>query len=119
MPAATPSTACVHEARAYARQLCAEHRVGSERCDALELAISELLGNAVNHGRPPVGYDISADGEDLVLNVTDADPTPPGDGHPCCPPDAENGRGLFLVGELTRGWGWEPTMTGKRVWARV
>lgn len=118
MPTATPSPVCIHDARAYAREACAHHRVDDDRCDTLELAMSELVGNAVRHGRPPVFYDIASDGRDLVLNVSDGDPRPPGDATDCGP-DAEGGRGLFLVQKLARDWGWEPTMAGKRVWARV
>lgn len=113
------SPACLRDARAYARRCCAEHGVTGDRQDALELAVSELVGNAVRHGRPPVAYDITVDGDDLLLNVADADPTPPTGDRGCCEPDAESGRGLFLVAELSRGWGWEPTMTGKRIWARI
>jgi hypothetical protein len=96
MIAVTLSPTCVRDARAYARLRCAEQHVTGERCDALELAMSELVGNAVRHGRPPVAYDVAADGDDLVLIVTDGDPSPPGDGD-ACDPDDEGGRGLLLT----------------------
>ena len=112
------SPECVRDARAYARGRCAEHGVDGDRRAALELAVSELVGNAVRHGQPPVRYDITADGDELVLVVTDADPRPPGDGTDCGP-DCESGRGLFLIEQTAQSWGWEPAEGGKRVWVRV
>lgn len=112
------SPASIREARDHARRRCDEHGVDGDRRDVLELAVSELVSNAVRHGRPPVSYDITTDGEDLVLVVVDADPRPPGDGGEVGP-EAEGGRGLFLVAQLARTWGWEATADGKRVWVRV
>lgn len=114
--AASPSS--VHDARAYAFARCVDYAVGPDRCDALQLLISELVGNAVRHGQPPVTYDIAPDAGDLLLTVADGDPTPPGDGT-CSGPDAEGGRGLFLVDALSKQWGWTPAECGKQVWARV
>jgi anti-sigma regulatory factor (Ser/Thr protein kinase) len=86
--------------------------------DPLLLVVSELVGNAVRHGRAPVRYEVHVDDDDLVLTVTDGNPAPPGPGS-CCDSTAEGGRGLFLVGQLTRCWGWKPSGEGKQVWARV
>lgn len=118
MPTASPSPSCLRDARAYARTCCADHPVSADRRDALELAVSELVGNAFRHGQPPVTYIVAPDNGDLLLTVTDGEPRPPGDGT-CCVPDAESGRGLFLVDAVARDWGWEPAGTGKQVWARV
>lgn len=118
VPAASPTPTCVRDARAYARRCCAEHHVEGDRCDTMELAVSELLGNAVRHGHPPVAYDIAVDGDDLVLTVSDGNPAGPVAATDRGP-DAEQGRGLFLISEMARGWGWEQAKTGKRVWVRV
>ena len=114
--AASPSS--VHAARAFAFARCADYAVDPDRCDAAELVISELVGNAVRHGKPPVVYDVAPDAGDLLVTVADGDPTPPGDGL-CSGPDAEGGRGLFLVDALSKQWGWTPAGSGKQVWARV
>lgn len=108
----------VHDARAFAVARCAVYAVGPEQCDAVKLVISELVGNALRHGQPPVTYEVESDGGDLLVIVADGDPTPPGDGA-CSEPQAEGGRGLFLVDALSRKWGWGPAGAGKQVWARV
>ena len=113
-----PSPEAVRDARAYVRRRCAEQQVDGDRRDVLELAVSELVGNAIRHGRPPVSYDVVREGDDLVLVVRDADTSGLGDGADCGP-DCEGGRGLFLIAQLARSWGWEPTRVGKRVWVRV
>lgn len=113
-----PSVACVRDARAYARRCCAEQDVQDDRRDVLELAVSELVGNAVRYGRPPISYEIIRDGDDLVLVVGDGNPHPPGDGTDRGL-DCEGGRGLLLISRMARCWGWEPAGAGKRVWVRV
>ncbi len=115
-PLAPPDT--VHTARNTARALCRVHRIGQDRCQALTVVVSELVGNAIRHGRPPITYDVSVDGPDLLVSVHDNDPRPPGDGQDP-EPGAESGRGLLLVAALSRLWGWSPAPGGKRVWARL
>lgn len=113
-----PTPTSVRDARAYVRRRCDEQHVSADRRDVLELAVSELVGNALRHGRPPVSYDVTPDGDDLVLVVDDADTTAPGDAVDCGP-ECEGGRGLFLISRLARSWGWEPSAAGKRVWVRA
>ena len=119
MPTAV-TTATLSDARRLARGLCEHAAAGPDRCDDVLLVLSELVGNACRHGAAPVTYDVTADDGDVLVVVEDDDPTPP----PGAPGgladlDAENGRGLFLVDELSRLWGWRPTTRGKQVWARV
>ncbi|MFN2539752.1 MAG: ATP-binding protein [Mycobacteriales bacterium] len=108
----------VKEARAWVRSLCAEHHVGRARCDDAQLAISELIGNALRHGQPPVEVDVRWVDDGLLLSVSDTEPQPP---RPRSAPlsTAEAGRGLHLVQAVARSWGSEPVGSGKRVWARV
>lgn len=59
------------------------------------------------------------DGEDLVVLVQDGDTHPP-DQRPVCPPlGREGGRGMFLVDQMSRSWGWQPLVDGKQIWARL
>jgi anti-sigma regulatory factor (Ser/Thr protein kinase) len=105
-------------ARADARKVCADHGVDDDRTESAVLVLSELVGNAVRHGTPPVSYTTGLDRDDVLLTVDDGTSAPPlgsagGD------PDAESGRGLLLVTSLSRSWGWRPLAGGKQVWARV
>ena len=121
----TPETA--RDARRQARLACAEHGVADDRCDDVVLVLSELVGNALRHGSPPVNYTVAPDGPDVLVTVEDGDPSLHGPASAgsgtlsACGPatDAESGRGLQIVATLSRVWGWRPTPAGKLVWARL
>lgn len=69
--------------------------VGSDLLDDVALVVSELVGNAVRHGQPPVHVEVEAlDGDGthrVVLACHDAGPW---DG---TPPREDGGRGFVLV----------------------
>lgn len=118
MPTLTATPRALSAARLDARALCHRHHVEAGRADDFVLVVSELVGNALQHGRAPSRYDVSLDAGDLLVTVDDA--RPEGPGRPAsAATDAERGRGLALVEALARLWGWLPTASGKRVWARV
>lgn len=112
------SAESVHAARCCARSVCAEHGVDCDRAEDVVLVASELVGNAVRYGAPPLAYDVEIDGPDVLVVVQDGDDTPPGDGS-ASPTSAEGGRGLFIVSQLAREWGWMRCRGGKQVWARI
>lgn len=119
----TVTAAELCRARALARRVCAEnipeHTDRHERCDDLQLVLSELVANACRHGEPPVRYDVVPDGSDLLVTVQDSDPTPPPAAAGGVASSSEGGRGLLIVEALARFWGWQHTPGGKVVWARV
>ncbi len=88
--------------------------------DAAALVLSELVGNAVRHGHAlPPGVLLArweCIGEALRLEVVDGGPGP-GDAPPPATPDAEGGRGLALVDQLSARWGSAPSPPGTAVWA--
>jgi anti-sigma regulatory factor (Ser/Thr protein kinase) len=78
------------------------------------LATSELVTNALLHGRPPVDLRTRIEGAEVLIEVRDeATYQPrklrPGD-------DDEHGRGLQIVAALAARWGTRPTEHGKAVW---
>ena len=87
----------------------------SELSDDVELAVSELVTNAVLHaGSGPV-LTLRAYADGVRVEVADAAqrlPTAREYGE-----DSGTGRGLHLVDGLARSWGAEPTPAGKVVWA--
>jgi serine phosphatase RsbU (regulator of sigma subunit) len=89
-----------------------------EQRDDAELVVAELVTNAVLHGSAPVTLRIRRDPDVVRVEVHDT-----GRQRPFAVrggPDAMTGRGLALVGSLSRDWGVDPTPDGgKVVWAEV
>jgi anti-sigma regulatory factor (Ser/Thr protein kinase) len=92
-----------------------------------ELLTSELVTNAINatagqDDQPTVGLRLSTDHVRVLIEVWDADPQPLVPGYPgndeAPAPDAEGGRGLFLVSALSARWNYYVTQQpeGKVVW---
>jgi anti-sigma regulatory factor (Ser/Thr protein kinase) len=88
-----------------------------------QLLVSELVGNAVRHGLPPVEVAVFCRGADAMeVRVRDTgtrrgpaaipDPEPPGE-------DAESGRGLMIVDLLSDAWGAVDEPDGTTVWFRL
>ncbi|WP_246040770.1 SpoIIE family protein phosphatase [Streptomyces cadmiisoli] len=82
--------------------------------DSTKLIVSELITNAVRHSTGPIQLRLIRH-QVLTCEVSDTDtclPRPRNAG--ACD---ENGRGLFLVSQLSRRWGSRPIPGGKLVWA--
>ena len=86
--------------------------------DLVVLLTSELVTNAVVHGRSPVALRLADDGDQITIEISDGDPHPlPTDaGRP--PDTRQNGRGLLIVDNLADRWGCRlhRTPPGKTVW---
>ena len=82
------------------------------------LAVSELVTNALRHGRPPVALRLVRTGHSVEVDVHDGSrDLPPGTAGP--EEDAESGRGLGIVEAMAVDTGCEPVPDdGKIVWAR-
>ncbi|MBA6437938.1 SpoIIE family protein phosphatase [Streptomyces sp. GMR22] len=78
-----------------------------------ELLVSELVANAIRHGRGPVELRLLR-GEGLICEVTDGSLTTPRIRH--ASETDEGGRGLQLVSALSHRWGTRYTPTGKCIW---
>ena len=90
---------------------------GDER-DVVELLVSELVTNAIRHGRPPLTVRAEHTTGSVTVSVEDASttvPVPVDD----APWDASGGRGLHLVEALADRWGVSTNGDGKRVWFRL
>lgn len=81
------------------------------------LVVSELVTNALLHGRPPVRVRLRSAGGALSVEVSDRGRVLPDRGRG--EPDEESGRGLLLVEVLTARWGRRATAAGKVVWAEL
>ena len=103
----------VPEARALLRRVIAGTAVEG-RLDDGELALSELVTNAVLHGREPVAVRLQVGDDALRVEVSDASPVSPS--FSMLDPTAVTGRGLLLISAVSDRWGVEPTADGKAVW---
>ncbi|MGW7397272.1 ATP-binding protein [Streptomyces cyaneofuscatus] len=77
------------------------------------VVVSELVTNAIEHGRGAVGFRLSLTGEGLLLEVVDGNPV-----HArlrSAAADDEHGRGLLLVSCLAADWG--VSKDGRTTWA--
>ena len=119
---ATPRCACPwrttsapsREVRHQAADVLARWESGPTSARRRCCCCSELVTNALLHGRPPVELRLRRDRRHLTLEVHDSAPTLP----PARPPspDDEHGRGLLLVSLIAQRWGTRPTPDGKAVW---
>ena len=104
-------------ARAVARRVLP----GWLRSSVLEpvlLVVSELVGNAVRHGRPPVNLRLTGTVKGVRVGVHDEDAQSPAT--QVLTSSAESGRGMFLVDAVSVETGVEQIEgDGKVVWARV
>ncbi len=79
------------------------------------LMASELVTNAMMHGRSPIDLLLRSNGTQIVLEVQDRGAFRPRRLQPT--EQDERGRGLHIVSELADQWGSRSTANGKSVWA--
>lgn len=108
-------------APAQARQAVYEFAtaVSPSAARTAELLASELVTNAVTHGRGEVRVVMEYDDRGLAVTVSDDEPAQPQVESPMS--TAVGGRGLRLVEVLSSDWGVEPDRRGrgKGVWFRL
>jgi two-component sensor histidine kinase len=102
------------EARRQVQAVC-RHLDADLVADAA-LVVSELVTNAVQHGRPPVELTVTPGPDDVHLAVRDRSPVEP---RSSVIRAAEGGFGVRVVDTLATTWGVIPEPAGKLVWARL
>jgi anti-sigma regulatory factor (Ser/Thr protein kinase) len=111
-------------AREKARRFAGRLRMDSV-VEPLTLIVSELVSNAVRHGKPPVQLLLRRVGRGVRVDVHDEAPATGPTNHVGGPtrlpsPEAEGGRGRFLVDALSARHGvHEVPDDGKEVWAVI
>ena len=111
-----PVSTSAGDARRFIRAALAE--VGeSGALDAAELAVSELVTNAILHAATAVQLTVEVTSTAVTVSVRDWHPRLPAQRH--WSQTATTGRGLGLVASLSQAFGVDPMATGKSVWFRV
>lgn len=112
----TASASSARVARHFAADVL--DRAGwGEQVPTAVLLVSELVTNAVEHGRPPCRLHIDAGADAVEISVEDADPSLPQRLDP--DPLDEHGRGYLLVDALSNEWGVRRVGAGKAAWFRL
>lgn len=113
-----PGPRGVQDARRWVVDTC--EAIGrSDLVECAELAVSELVTNAILHGRPPITVRVRGTAEYPRVEVRDSSPEPPR--MPGLIADDDDvlltfGRGLTIVARCASAWGADIDEDGKVVW---
>jgi anti-sigma regulatory factor (Ser/Thr protein kinase) len=109
----------IRVARHFLASIVRELDLPAETISIAELALSEIVTNAVVHGDPPIRVHVDATSTRLEVSVSDASPVQPRADETRL--DATGGRGLAIVAAVAGDWGCEPDPhgPGKRIWFSV
>jgi PAS domain S-box-containing protein len=107
----------VGEARAFVAAALESRGTDRTVVQRAVLLTSELVTNAVVHGRPPIQLRLRHTARHAVIEVYDGTAVLPRKLRPT--PDDEHGRGLQLVASLAERWGTRPLAHGKSVWCML
>ncbi len=103
-------------ARRFFRDVARRLKIEDGRAEAGELALSEIVTNAIVHAGGTITVRAWKHGRGLRLEVVDGNPTMPRMASPG--PATVGGAGLPIVAAVAGEWGWDdgPSGMGKRVW---
>lgn len=115
---ALPSDA---SAAAIARQFVEDNRdhIRPDLVEDAQLLVSEVVTNAVRHGRGEITLVVRVDEPSIGVAVADSGDELPAKPQDAPPPSQTSGRGLMIVDALASAWGVTPNpdpAPGKVVW---
>jgi serine/threonine-protein kinase RsbW len=114
----TPHPTSVGAARRFVRDVLMSRQVADGVVDLVELLTSEVVTNAIIHGRS--GPQLAVEIRDCAVRVAVRDLSPKLPVRHVGPLDDVSGRGVVIVEELASAWGVEREGNGsKRVWFEV
>lgn len=114
----TPHPTSVGAARRFVRDVLMSRQVADVVVDTVELLTSEVVTNAIIHGRS--GPLLAVDVKEFVIRVAVGDVSPELPVRRGGRLDDVSGRGVLIVEELASAWGVERERNGsKRVWFEV
>lgn len=107
----------VLHARRFTSRLCARAALDEDLCDSAVLLTSEVVTNAVIHGRSEARLRVVVAADRIRVEVGDDNSR-----HPVVQPpdhDALDGRGLHLLDLVATDWGVRDDRIGKTVWFEI
>lgn len=107
----------VRAARRIVAECCSQACMDEHGADAAELLTSEIVTNALLHGRGKVRLGVHVGPTCFRVEVGDDDPRHPK--APAADHDAEGGRGMLIVAALASAWGVSDNPDGKTVWFEI
>lgn len=110
-------TMAVPAARRFVAAILDAWRLPEQTRETTELVVSELVGNAVEHGGGLTELGLTLLGETVRVDVLDDNPELPVMLSPT--PFEARHRGLLIVAALSTRWGSERVGSGKSVWAEL
>lgn len=114
----TPHPTSVGAARRFVRDVLMSRQVADGVVDTVELLTSEVVTNAIVHGRS--GPQLAVEIRDCAVRVAVRDVSPNVPVRHVGQLDDVSGRGVVIVEELASAWGVEREGNGsKRVWFEV
>ncbi|WP_250033723.1 ATP-binding protein [Paractinoplanes maris] len=93
------------------------HPVPEDLVQRIELVATELAGNALRHGLPPITVRLLRDDDCYLLDVSDHDPHNPPGPVVASGQFSAGGRGLHIVLSLAQELCWYKTDNAKHIWA--
>lgn len=111
-----PAPESARRARTFIVDFCTAAGLPDEVCHTASLLTSELVTNAILHGRTSATLHAHHPGDCLRVSVRDDSPRLPQVGDSPSLADSEGGRGLAIVSMLAPRWGIEAVESGKAVW---
>ena len=113
-----PSAQTGSIARRELRQLLDTAHIDQDTSDTAVLLATELVTNAVEHGRGSAYLDAAVQDSAIRLEVSDSSTVAPQPNTGVSELD-ERGRGLLLIEALSSRWGVLPRSDGKTVWCEL
>lgn len=114
----TPHPTSVGAARRFVRDVLMSRQVADGVVETVELLTSEVVTNAIVHGRS--GPQLAVDVGDHLVRVAVGDLSPQLPVRRRGRLDDVSGRGVVIIDELASAWGVERERNGaKRVWFEV
>jgi anti-sigma regulatory factor (Ser/Thr protein kinase) len=107
----------VHQARSFTRGTLAEWALPDSLARDAILLVSEMVTNAIVHGRAPIHLRLRRAREHLLVEVDDTATAVPRKLRPTA--NDVHGRGLQLVAMMADEWGTRPIRDGKSVWCSL